>query len=326
MNEEIRSTLKSNDTEEWLDTVWTRPIGYWWARFFNRFDIHPNTVTILSMIIGAGAALFFCSGSYRMAGWEGLIYNIVGILLLAWANFYDSADGQLARMTGKKTQLGRILDGAAGDVWFFFLYHALFIRFYQYHDAEFQFLGIENNERNTMMANCIFYVALWVSGIVFHARQSGLADYYRQIHLFFLKGKAGSELDNSAQQMQIYQATPWKGNKVYKLFLLTYINYTRSQERQTPAFQQLKRTLKERYGAVENIPQSFRDDFRQKSLPMMKWANMLTFNTRAITLYLSCLLDLPWMYVVAEMTLFAGMYIYMRHTHERVCKELAVNI
>ena len=79
--------------------------------------------------------------------------------------------------------------------------------------------------------------------------------------------------------------------------------------------------LKERYGAVENIPQSFRDDFRQKSLPMMKWANMLTFNTRAITLYLSCLLDLPWMYVVAEMTLFAGMYIYMRHTHERVCKE-----
>ena len=50
MQENIQSTLKSNDTEEWLDTVWTRPIGYQWARLFNHFDIHPNTVTIMSMI------------------------------------------------------------------------------------------------------------------------------------------------------------------------------------------------------------------------------------------------------------------------------------
>ncbi|MBR1667920.1 MAG: CDP-alcohol phosphatidyltransferase family protein [Bacteroidaceae bacterium] len=321
MKEAIKSTLKSNDTEEWLDTVWTRPIGYWWAKFFDHFDIHPNTVTILSMIIGVASAYFFCFGSYRMAGWEGLMYNIIGVLLLTWANFYDSADGQLARMTGKKTQLGRILDGAAGDVWFFFLYHALFIRFYQYHDAEFQWLGIKANERNTFIANSIFYVAVWVSGVCFHARQSGLADYYRQIHLFFLKGKAGSELDNSTQQKQIYQTTPWKGNVIYKLFLLTYINYTRSQEKQTPTFQQLMLTLKGKYGAVENIPQAFREEFRLKSLPMMKWANILTFNTRAITLYLSFLLDLPWLYLLAEMVLFTALYLYMRHTHEGFCKE-----
>ena len=322
MKENIRQTLKSGDTEEWLDTVWTRPIGYWWARFFNHFDIHPNTVTILSMVIGVASAYFFCFGSYRMVGWEGLLYNVVGVLLLAWANFYDSADGQLARMTGKKTQLGRILDGAAGDVWFFFLYHALFIRFYQYHDTEFQWLGIEPSERNHMIANYIFYVGIWVSGIGFHARQSQLADYYRQIHLFFLKGKAGSELDNSAQQQHIYQETPWRGNVIYKLFLLTYINYTHSQERQAPAFQQLMKTLKERYGAVENVPQAFRNKFRMKSLPMMKWANILTFNTRAITLYVSFLLDVPWLYPLAEMTLFAWIYLYMRHTHETFCKQL----
>ena len=106
MKEDIQKTLKSNDTEEWLDTVWTRPIGYQWARFFNALNVHPNTVTVLSMIIGVASAVFFAHGSFRTAGTEGLIYNIVGVLLLAWANFYDSADGQLARMTGKKTQLG----------------------------------------------------------------------------------------------------------------------------------------------------------------------------------------------------------------------------
>ena len=104
MNEQIQQTYKSNDTEEWLDVVWTRPIGYQWARFFNALNVHPNTVTIMSMVIGVASAFFFVDGSYRTEGMEGLLYNIIGVLLLAWANFYDSADGQLARMTGKKTQ------------------------------------------------------------------------------------------------------------------------------------------------------------------------------------------------------------------------------
>ena len=56
--ESVKSTYKSDDTEEWLDKVWTRPIGYWWARLFERLNVHPNVVTVLSMIIGASAALF----------------------------------------------------------------------------------------------------------------------------------------------------------------------------------------------------------------------------------------------------------------------------
>ena len=326
MKEQIQQTYKSNDTEEWLDVVWTRPIGYQWARFFNALNVHPNTVTIMSMVIGVASAFFFADGSYRTEGMEGLLYNIIGVLLLAWANFYDSADGQLARMTGKKTQLGRILDGAAGDVWFFAIYHALTIRFYFHHELEFQWLGIENTERNSMVATLLFYALAWFSGIFLHARQCGLSDYYRQIHLFFLKGKEGSELDNSAQQQTIYQKTPWKGNVIYKLFLITYINYTSSQEQQTPQFQQLWRQLQQQYGSVDKVPQTFRERFRELSLPMMKWANILTFNTRAITLYISCLIDFPWLYLLMEMTVFTGLYLYMRHTHESFCQKLNAQI
>ena len=50
----VAATFKSNDTEEWLDRVWTRPIGYLWACFFRRLHVHPNTVTVMSMIIGGG--------------------------------------------------------------------------------------------------------------------------------------------------------------------------------------------------------------------------------------------------------------------------------
>lgn len=322
MQEKVHLTIKSDDTEEWLDTVWTRPIGYLWAVFFQRLNIHPNTVTILSMIIGAGSAYFFASGSYRIDGLHGLIFNIIGVLLLAWANFYDSADGQLARMTGKKTQLGRILDGAAGDVWYIFIYNALIVRMYLYHDMEFGWLGIENTERNTIIYVVIMYSFIVLDGLGCHAGQCALSDYYRQIHLLFLKGKAGSELDTYSQQKINYDSTPWKGNFIKKVFLFFYTKWTRSQERRTPQFQKLFSLLKSRYSSIENVPQSFRDEFRSQSLPMMKWTNILTFNTRAIALYVACLTDLPWLVLAFEIIVLSAILMHMHHTHEGFCKKL----
>ena len=81
MNEEFKKTLKSSETEDWLDLHFVRPFCYYWALFFARFDIHPNTVTILSMFIGAGSAFFFACASYYYCGIVGLMLNIVAILL-----------------------------------------------------------------------------------------------------------------------------------------------------------------------------------------------------------------------------------------------------
>ena len=118
--QQLQATFKSNDTEEWLDIHFTRPLGLLWALFFKHFHIHPNVVTILSIILGAAAGVMFY--------FPDMLHTVIGILLLVWANLYDSADGQLARMTGQKTRWGRILDGFAGDVWFFTIYAAICLR------------------------------------------------------------------------------------------------------------------------------------------------------------------------------------------------------
>ena len=322
MNNKVKSTYKSNDTEEWLDKVWTRPIGYLWAKFFERLGFHPNVVTVLSMIIGASSAFFFASGSFYYEGTHGLMMNIIAVFLLVWANFYDSADGQLARMTGKKTRLGRILDGAASEVWFIPIYLSLVYRFYFHHSLEFSTLGIADTQPNTIIATAILFMAVLYSGFVCHSGQCGLADYYRQIHLFFLKGEAGSELDNSAQQQRLYDETSWKGNFLWKAFLKTYVGYTQKQERRTPQFQNLISLLHKKYGENSNVPQSFRDEFRKSSLPLMPLTNILTFNTRAIVLYATCLFDVPVMYFVFEIIIMSILCEYMRRRHEKFCKEL----
>ena len=96
------------DTEEFIDIHFYRPIGYQWALFFNKLGVSPNSITIASIFIGIAAGICFY--------FQSLAINVIGMLLLIWANSYDSADGQLARMTGQKSALGRILDGAAGDL------------------------------------------------------------------------------------------------------------------------------------------------------------------------------------------------------------------
>jgi len=325
----IEATFKSSDTEEWLDTVWTRPIGYWWAKFFERLGVHPNVVTVLSMIIGASSAFFFAHGSFYYEGNYGLMVNVIAMLLLAWANFYDSADGQLARMTGKKTRLGRILDGAASEVWFIPIYLSLVYRFYYHHSIEFSLLGIPETSTNVLIAVGVFFVAVLVSGFVCHSGQCGLADYYRQIHLFFLKGTAGSELDNSAAQQRLYDETPWRGNLLWKAFLKTYVGYTRKQERQTHEFQKLMRDLKEKEANNSSLlapHTSLSETFLKASRPLMKYTNILTFNTRAIVLYATCLLDVPVLYFFFEIVIMSALCQYMRHRHETFCKQLRSKI
>ncbi|MDR3260594.1 MAG: CDP-alcohol phosphatidyltransferase family protein [Tannerella sp.] len=286
---DMESTLKSLDTEEFIDMHFYRPIGYRWALFFDKAGISPNTVTIISIFIGVAAGICFYFSS--------LWVNSAGMLLLIWANSYDSADGQLARMTGKKSPLGRMLDGASGDLWFISIYAAICFR---------------------LMPSWGFWIwALAAAAGYCHTKQAATADYYRNAHLLFLKGKPGSELSDSTVLKENYNRLSWKHDFVYKFFERSYLNYTESQEAWAPNFRRMMKTLREKYR--DDIPEGFRTAFRAKSLPLMKYTNMLSFNTRVIVLFLALFIRVPWLYFVFELTVLNVMLACMIATHERFC-------
>lgn len=250
----LESTLKSMDTEEFIDIHFYRPIGYQWALFFNKLGVTPNAITVASIFIGIAAGICFYP--------KFLTINVIGMLLLIWANSYDSADGQLARMTGQKSALGRILDGTAGDFWFIAIYAAICLR-----------LTPE------------WGIWIWLLAAVtgwFHSKQAAMADYYRNIHLLFLKGKSGSELSHSPQLKENFKKMSWKKDFIYKLFEMFYINYTQGQEAWTPRFQAMMQRIRTKHNG--QAPADFCQAFRLRSLPLMKYTNMLSFNTRVIAL------------------------------------------
>ena len=324
MNEKYRATLKSAETEDWLDLHVIRLFSYYCAVFFAKFDIHPNTVTIWSMVIGALSAVFFGCGSFYYGGTLGLVYNIIAIVLLMVADVLDCTDGQLARMTGKKSRLGRILDGLAGFAWFLPIYHALVYRFYLHHDIEFSLLGIANTEQNTYIATAVVYLLGIMAGFGGLQIQQRLADYYIQVHLFFLKGEKGAELDNSRRQQEIYdQMSPETHSKAERWFQKSYIEYTKKQEDVTPQFQRLMARLRDKFGSTDNVPADFREEFRQKSLPVIFWNGLMTFNFREFWLFLFCLLDIPVAHFLFEIIVIGLIYKYVNRRHESFCRQLA---
>ena len=120
MRSDIHSAYKSEDTEEFFDRIFTKPLGYLWARLFMRLGWTPNMVTLLSMGIGFVGGLLFYPERFSV--------NLIGVLLVVWANILDSTDGQLARLTGNKSTIGRILDALSTSVWYVAIYAALALR------------------------------------------------------------------------------------------------------------------------------------------------------------------------------------------------------
>lgn len=299
LTDNVRKTLKSGDTEGAFELYVTRTPGYLWALAFRALHIHPIAVTLMSIAIGAASGWCF----YH----TGIRYTLIGIFLLVWANWYDCADGQLARMTGKKTLIGRILDGFAGDVWFFSIYFFICLRL--------------TPEWNVW----IWVLGAW-AGLHCHANQCAIADYYRNIHLSFFFGRQKAELDDSKLLYARYREMRWRSKDWFcKLYLLFYARYTEKQEKQTPEFQKLKNALVEKFR--DGIPpKQLRDRFCQDSRQLMPATNILTFDTRAAVLFACLLSGLPWIYYVFESTVLEWLRLSTIKRHENVCRKCCQEI
>lgn len=300
--DKVKATLKSQDTEGPFELYVTRTPGYLWARLFQWMGIHPVVVTLMSIVIGGASGWFFYS--------EDLAMNLIGMGLLVWANWYDCADGQLARMTGKRTLIGRILDGFCGDVWFFSIYLFICLRLTK-QDMPFT---------NTEWGIWIWMLGAW-AGLRCHGRQCAIGDYYRNIHMYFLLGNGNAELDSSVKIKEEMNSMKWCSRDwFHKLYLYFYARYTGSQEDQVKIFHKMMIGLKEKYG--ENIPVPIREDFCRESKPLMPLTNIINFDTRVAVLFLCVGFDIPWLYFIFESTILEGIRFHIINRHEKLCQRI----
>jgi len=91
-----------------------RPVGFAIAWVLSFTGVSPNAVTALSAVLGLAAGICALGGSPAAFLLCGLLFQV--------SNFLDCADGQLARLTGRQSPEGRVIDGFADYLVYIFVY------------------------------------------------------------------------------------------------------------------------------------------------------------------------------------------------------------
>lgn len=289
LRNEYEASLKSIETENKIDRLFYRPVGFLIARMLRGTGVTPNMITVLSIFVGAAVGYFFYPNN--------LLYNVCGILLLVSANILDCVDGQLARLTGIKSEIGRILDGVAGDIWFTCIYVAFALR-----------LG------NEYGFTSFFLIIMVISGLS-HLLQANITDYYKTLHLYFISKEKGAEFQ-TAEQVSANRHEMQYGVNRFLYFL--YSIYTSIQEKITPSLQLMVRSLQAKYG--DDIPEDIRVRFRKQSRQLMKLIDLLTFNGRTIVMFIVVLLGHVWIYFFYEIIVLNIVLFISVRKHEKMCR------
>jgi len=284
---DLENTFKSKETEEFLDIIFYRPFGYFIALAAKKAGLTPNVVTISGVLLGIVAGHLFY--------YNNMSLNIAGIVLVILSQAFDSADGQLARMTQKFSRFGRILDGFGDNLTFLSIYLHICFRL-----------------MNEGFSPAIFILA--VAAGLSHSCQSALGDYGRNLFTYFSHGKSKSEIEDSERVAGDYGSLSWKSNFFKKLMMRFYLNYTVQQEFLSGSLIKLYRYSSKKFG--QDIPQAVSEIYRQKQQVMIKYYNILTTNTRLFVLFIVVLAGYPWLYFVFELTIMNLLLLYVALRHK----------
>jgi len=267
--EEYGRMAKPRAIEEVGDIYLIRPLGFLIVQVLRHTTVTPTMVSFLAVLAGWWTAWIY----YR----SNLAGGDVGLALLAALTFLfhsalDSADGQLARVTGRTSPLGRLVDGFCDSLAFLSIYVAIVMSFW----------ARSQDYRIT--------VALLAAAAVYtHSLQSSLTEYQRTLYLYCVHGKRDI-IDSDPRNME--KAARREGSLFAWVLHTLHIQYYRQQRVFLPSTARLERYVTD---LLARLPRNNKDvaaiyDRRQRPT-MPGWA-LLAPNSHKIAIILSAFLPL----------------------------------
>lgn len=201
IKKEVISSVRLVDVEERFDLVFSRPAGLLFARLAARLSCTPTQVSVASMLIGVlGGVLFLWQDHWQIAWIAAFLVVLAGVL--------DSSDGQLARMTGQSSELGRIIDGIADNLVFISMY--LFSAFYLFDEyGPWISLGLGS-----------------LAGAA-HSWKSAVYEFHKQEYFYYVGGFKSSRIPFAKEVSETYK----RDTLFQKFIYAVYYDYCKKQEK-----------------------------------------------------------------------------------------------
>lgn len=254
-----RQGFKPTDVEEPIDFYWHRPLAGLLVQTIESWPVSPNQVTIASGVASSLAGVFIGLG-----GWHGRWLATVGGFLLLASIVLDCADGQLARLRGVASPVGRILDGLVDILAPLCVLHGL------------GFFLVQQGYT---------YAAVWPVGwlaggsLLWHA---GFYDVQKNVYLHCTSPRfdIGGDTLATPEKIQEYEDEyRARGELFYAFLMKVFAKWTAPQLGIITPWLDPKRRIS---NEVE------RDAFRAIFRPRMRLASWLGLGTHLFTLTLAC--------------------------------------
>lgn len=163
---DFKESIKSPDTEEKLDLILYRPVGFIIAKIANVFKMTPVMLSIIGLILGIVSSYYFLDYKNNSSLLLASFYFVLSGIL-------DSSDGQLARISNQSTKAGLIIDGICDSLVIIAIYITCSLPFIKIYGPMFII---------------IVFIALYQ-----HSYQCAILDFYHREYLYFGYGKTQDE-------------------------------------------------------------------------------------------------------------------------------------
>ncbi|WP_420317675.1 CDP-alcohol phosphatidyltransferase family protein [Ekhidna sp.] len=265
--DEVLSTIKLIDIEERYDLHFSRFYGLYFARAAKWLNLTPTNVSVISLIIGViGGALFYYQETLGIALLAGF--------LIIWAGILDSSDGQLARMTGQSSEIGRQIDGLIDNLVFISCYIGgtlYLIPQYGY-----------------------WVILLMIAAGLAHSYKAGLYEFYKSEYLYLVGKSPAGFIPLTKDEIK-----PTGDKLFHKIIHYINLDYTGKQIRSTTRTVEDRKRMRQ---LSKEMPEKFDPLYSRMNMrTLFWWAWLGGSNTHRNAMIVSAILGRYEIYLVASL-------------------------
>lgn len=258
---------RTREIEEVTNLYFIHPISRALVTVFEKVGLHPNVVSLGGIAFGALAAWAY----YQYDRWEMALAGFV--FMIGW-HIMDGADGQLARLTGKTSELGKALDGLVDHLSFTMVYVSLTLA------------------AAGVWGNWVWWLA--VAAGLSHLVQASSYEFQRQSYDYWVLGKESSR----PIEPEEYRASASTLTGVRRLFSRFQLLYLNLQFRMAGVNHALVNALEA--AKAEARGNELQNAYRSTNLDAVKWWSILCSNYRTIAIFAACLAKNPLYFFIFE--------------------------
>lgn len=302
---DFMSSIKSPDTEEKLDLIIYRPLGYVIARGANSLKMTPIMLSLLGLAFGLQASFFFLQNNTTSAFWWGSFYFILSGVL-------DSSDGQLARISNQSSKAGLIIDGICDSLVIIAIYAACTWPF--------------------IKAQGLIYIFMLMLALYLHSCQCAILDFYHREYLYFGYGKTENNtywnpsFTDSILQLQNSQS---QSDKILNYLRSTWIR--KQQFLTTRTSEQRAQMQKYILNGSNDEKKYFMDTYKKHNLWLLPYWRLVGVNAHTIVVIIFMFLHRFDLYLILfDLIIFnlivLGVRFLQKESDQSFFTELAQNL